>query len=320
MKFQTLNKVSIFEPGRLANLYSDLKSGANVKSVSRLSLDDLAKVPEIYGSLEPNNLDIPALDNDAEFVTPNRNVVLGRDIKALTALIYEKPRTAYVDFGKNSHVHTSWASGAVPLALLGFKRFKGIDYNKWNELLQRTTSSGLEYDKAGRVKGWKIKDNEDIRIYWKLDMLLGKTLSSTLYDPSIDTIKFTDSIGLLQVSTIQGRGWTPTPTTIRFLREAGFGNHRGNFATAWGTARISIDTVPEGVDTTIVSLWNACDTPMRLLLSQRWAWYGQHRCSDMICDVQNWDNQPKNIDKPSTLLEGQIAKREVDGVGGLFGL
>lgn len=319
MKFQSLAKKSIFEPGRLTTLYTDLMSGADTKTVNRLSLDDLAKVPEIYASLDPNSLDITELENDGEYLTPNKNVILGKDIKALTMLIYDKPRTAYVDYGSKSQVHNSNASGAVPLALLGFKRFKNINYDKWRTLLKQHTTSTVSFDKSGRVAAWCPSNDEDLKVYWKIDMLLGKTLSSTYYDASTDTIKWNQKLGLLQVSTLKGKGWMPKPITTRFLREAGMGNHRGNFATAWGTARISIDRVPEGVDKDVVSLWNACDTPMRLLLAQRWAWYGQHRCSDMICSFADWDAQPENIDKMSNLLKGELPK-QVSGLSGRFGL
>ena len=317
MKFQQLLTKNIFEPERLYTLYADLKSGADVKSVSRLSLDDLAKVPEIYGALDPNDLDIPSLDNEAEFITTNKKVILGKDIKALTAMIYEKPRTAYVDFGRSSQVHNTLASGATPLALLGFKRFRGIDYDRWKTTVFNKTNSKIAA--KGRKLEWRVGNDDDIRFFWKLDMLLGKTLASTYYDNTTDTINWNQKFGLLQVSTLEGRGWMPDATTIRYLREAGMGNHRGNFATAWGTARISEDRIPDKVDKDIIRLWNASDTPVRLLLSQRWAWYGQHRCSDMISDILDWDRQPENVDKMSTSFKGEVPKQNVD-IGGLFGL
>ena len=307
MKFQTLTK----------NLYIDLKSGADVKSVNRLSVDDLARVPEIYGSLEPNKLDIPSIESDAEYVTPNKNVILGKDIKALTAMIYEKPRTAYVDFGKTSQVHNSIASGATPLALLGFKRFRGVDYGKWKKaVLDKTT---CRITMQGRKLEWTVNNDEDLKIYWKLDMLLGKTLASTYYDSSTDTINWNQKMGLMQVSTLWGKGWIPDATTVRYLRDSGMGNHRGNFATAWGTARISEDRIPDKVDKDIIRLWNICDNPVRLMLSQRWCWYGMHRCTDMITNIIDWDKQTENVDKLSTSFKGELPKEQKD-IGGLFGL
>lgn len=309
---------SIFASERLYKLYTDLKSGADVKSVQRLSIDDLAKVPEIYGALDPNGLDIPSLDNEQEFTTANKNVILGKDIKALTAMIYEKPRTAYVDFGRKSQVHEALASGATPLALLGFKRFRGIDYDKWRRVLLRDTTSRVTY--TGRKLDWAVTNDEDIVKFWKLDMLLGKTLASTYYDPSTDSINWNQKFGLMQASTLEGRGWMPDAITVRFLREAGIGNHRGNFATAWGTARISEDRIPDKVDKDIIRLWNASDNPVRLLISQRWVWFGQHRCSDNICSILNWDEMPENIDKVSTGFKGNEPKEQEKDIRGLFGL
>ena len=42
---------------------------------------------------------------------------------------------------------------------------------------------------------------------------------------------------------------------------------------------------------------------MRMLLSQRWIWYGNHRNSDMICDAVNWDELPPNIDSASQVFK-----------------
>ena len=43
---------------------------------------------------------------------------------------------------------------------------------------------------------------------------------------------------------------------------------------------------------------------MRLMLSQRWAWYGRHRNENMIMDFTDWSYMPKNVDDMSIAFEG----------------
>ena len=69
-------------------------------------------------------------------------------------------------------------------------------------------------------------------------------------------------------------------------------NHDGHWSTAYGTAGLKTNDE-------VSILWDEISTPMRLMLAQRWIWYGKHRNTDMICDFQDWDSMPKSLDMGS---------------------
>ncbi len=309
MKFQSLN-TSIFERDRLFNLLQEIREGKPAKNCNRLTPDQLLQIPSIYATLDPKD-NIPDIADDAEIKTVNDKIIYGKDLKAITMLMYTKPRTAYCDFKQEKQMR-SLASGAVPIGLLGFKRFRNIPYDRWRQAI----NIPYTYDKG------KIElniDDETFRKIFKVDLLLGKTYASTYYDEIDDTVKLNldNKWGLILLSAFLGDEWKPTAEDIRYFRD-NMGNYRGSFATTYGAARIETgsDMSP------IVRLYNKCDTAMRLLLAQRWAWYGMHRNSDMICDFQNWDKIPKNIDNMAGSMMGLKASPPTSGnLGkGVFGV
>lgn len=316
MKFQTLGVThNIFEPGRLKSLYEDLNSGASTKDVKQLSVDQLAQIPSIYAKLE-TDVDITKLENDKVYKTGNDKDILGSDIKAITMLMYTKARSAYCNFKPGNQVHTPSVNGAVPLGLLGFKRFRGIPYDKWRMAILHHVE--CDYDVENRKFKFKFS-KEALEKIFKLDLLLGKTLASTYYDASDDTIKLNEekNWGLVLLSALDTVMWTPKAQEIHLFRTVGMGNFSGNFATTYGTA--GIKNAPKE-RSHITFMYNKCDTPMRLLIAQRWAFYGMHRGSDMICDFQDWDNLPKSIDDTSVAFKGIEPQQQQQGLAGRFGL
>ena len=310
-QFQSLTHTDVFAKDRLYNLLQDVREGKSVKNINRLTPDQLMQIPSIYASLEPS-INIPDIDDNDQFTTGNNKVIYGKDLKAITMLMYWKPRTAYCDFGKEKQMRSA-ASGAVPLGLLGYKRFRNIPYDKW----RRNISVDYVYDISSGSIELQI-DDETLRKIFKIDLLLGKTYASTYYDETEDTVKINkdNKWGLALLSAFTGEQWKPTPEDIRYFRD-NMGNYRGSFATTYGAARIE-----DGRDMPpIVRLYNKCDTPMRLLMAQRWAWYGMHRNSDMICDFQNWDNMPQNLDNMSAGFVGMKPVANATNSGkGVFGV
>jgi len=302
----------IFKPGGLVSLAEEIYSGKDRKAYKGLTLDEFAKTPTLYSTFNPRELSILDLEDETVYKTTNGKEVLGADIKAFTMLMYDKPRTAYLEFGRVKQVHETMYSGAVPYPLLGFKRFHNIEYDKWRKMFD----SGAYLDKSMNM----VEEDGALEKAFKIDILLGNTFSSTQYDASTDQIVWKDSPGLLLLSTLRGVGYRPNPETLQYLRIKGMGNHRGSFASSYGTARVDISK-DEKIDNDIINMYNKAGTPMRLLMSQRWAWYGNHRCDDMIMDFQDWGHKPKKYDTVENAFTGlKPMKGTTGGIGAHFGI
>jgi len=305
----------IFTPGKLSELAEEVFSGKAAKDIKRLTPDEFAKVPAIYSSFNPREISVLELEDDKEYTTTNKQNVLGRDIKAITMLMYDKPRTAYINFGSVKQVHQSIYSGAVPTVLLGYKRFWNIEYDQW-----RAKYEGHAYIDPSNYT--VVEKEGDLELAFKIDVLLGNSLASTRYDASTDTIVWNDKgYGLLLLSTIRGKGYRPNIETLDYLRTKGMGNYPGTYATSYGSARIEPISY-ENIDNDILIMHNKASKPMRLLMSQRWAWYGNHRCSDMICDFQDWAYVPKSRDTLSMSFTGLKTKdaKPLAGIAAHFGI
>lgn len=307
MKFQTIRTEDVFAPGRLFGLLEEIREGKPANSCKRLTVDELATIPSIYATL-PTDVYIPEIPDEEKIKTGNDKVILGKDLKAITMLMYLKPRSAYCNFGKEKQMRST-ASGAIPLGLLGFKRYKDIPYEKWRLATSHyVTSKIVKSDDKENL----LVNIVEIEKIFKIDLLLGKTLASTYYDEVDETIKLNEekNWGLILASAFQDINIDPA--TLRYLREKGMGNYRGHFASVYGTSSVPVDKA--GINKRAILLYNKCSTPMRLLLAQRWAWYGMHRSSDAINDFQDWDNMPKNLDNMSAGFVG-IAPLAAEGGG-----
>lgn len=284
-KFSSKNYVDFFTPGRLTELADTIYSGKARKEYTGLSVDDLVKLPTLYGTLDPRGSPILELDDNEEFVTSNKKVVLGSDIKSITWLMYDKPRSAYVDYGGVKQVHSSIHSGAVPIPLLGYKRFRKLKYNAWRDRI----------DYIELTDDFTIhSEDEGLERTFRLDLLLGHTFASTKYNAATDSIEWNDKLGLIPLSTLIGKGYKLAPEVVQYFRK-NIGKYKTHFAVTYGAASID-KTVDGSIDDDLIKMHNACSTPMKLMLSQRWCWYGNHRNDDMICDFQNWDNIPLSVD------------------------
>lgn len=296
MKFNTnsIKTRNIFEPGFLTQLTDDVISGKPSAEIRKLTTDEMQRLPEIYAPLnyKPDMLKELSvndfIDGNSVYKTPNGKDITGEDIKAITMLMYLKPRTAYWKPDK-PQIYDSSCCGAVPLPMLGFKRFRNINY-----------------------EDWFIAD-QDISVVFNLDLLLGATLSSTKYDDSAGEVCWNKSLGLYRLSDNRGGGTRPNANDVKRFRTKGMGNHAGSYASVYGTSQ-----VPEEGANLSDKLYNRCTTPMRLMLAQRWAWYGKHRNSDMICDFEDWDNIPKDIETVFDKLEPQVGIP--DGLKRAFGI
>lgn len=316
MKFETFKRTpDIFKPGTLTSLAEEIYSGKPAKDISRLTPDQFAQLPSIYGTLDPVGLDITQLEDKKVYKTSLGKEILGADIKAITMLMYDKPRTAYIEFGREKQVHNTALSGAVPIPMLGFKRFRNIEYDRWRSAFDGEITFDPE------TLEMKPKDDDSIRKAFKIDMLLGKTLASTFYDREANTIKWKGPLGLLALSALQADIWKLDVRTVKYFREYGMGNHKGNFATAWGTARLPDKLLDPKVEKRHIAMWNKAENPMRLMLAQRWAWYGNHRNTDMICSYRDWDIQPVAVDGTATAFIGlKPQDSATGGIGGMFGI
>jgi len=316
MKFQTFNTDDVFKPGRLYSLLEQILEGLPAKECKRLTPDELARIPSAYATFEPTTY-IPEIEDDTIIKTANGKEITGKDLKAITMLMYLKPRSAYCNFAREKQM-TSAVAGSIPLPLLGFKRFRNIPYDTWRK-------KALEHIISGSKEGIpyiKVKSTQEL---FKIDLLLGKTLSSTYYDSTEDTVKLDldKNWGLITLSSFMGDKYRPKAPDVRLFREKGLGNYRGHFASIYGSASIGTNKLPGTINKEAVEIYNRCNTPMRLMLAQRWAWYGMHRSSDAICDFQDWDNIPKNLDNMAGGFTG-LAPSDAGGVNsggmGVFGL
>jgi len=304
-----------FEPGKLTTLAEEVLSGKARKEYTGLSLDELARVPTIYGTLDPRECHVLDLEDEKIYKTSNGNELLGADIKSLTMLMYAKPRSAYVEFARVKQCHQTMYSGAVPLPLLGFKRFRDLNYNLWRGMFEHYASIDPKtFQLVERRKNALEKA-------FRIDALLGNTLASTKYNSATDQIEWdTKGFGLLLLSSLIGKGWRPNAETLNYLRVKGMGNYKGSFATTYGSARVDNST-DDNIDSDIIKMYNAATTPLRLLITQRWAWYGNHRCDDMICDLQDWDIMPQKHDTITNAFIGlKPQKGTTTGIGAKFGI
>ena len=308
-------KIDIFKPLFLTELYNNVISGKPTKEIRRLTTDEMHKIPEIYAQVPytPDDLHegqsiLDVIESEKEYTTGNGKTILGDDIKAITTLMYLSPRTAYWKPDR-PQVHDTSASGAVPLPMLGFKRWKGIDYQEWNYF--STVGGGSEplaegvYNQEDEMPYFEINTSmyepgDVVEHAFCVDLLLGKTLASTYYDVATDEVSFNKLWGLFILSAFNTKDYRPGFHDIQTFRNYGKGKHPGSYATAYGTAKVPDEHFNEYP--TIMHLYNQCNTPMRLMLAQRWAWYGKHRNDDMICDFQNWNNMPKSVDHISQSL------------------
>ena len=299
MRFQTIGHrtTDIFKPGTLFNLLDEIREGTPAKECKQLTPDELATIPAIYATLDPLQ-DITAIPDEEEITTGNDKVIMGKDLKAITMLMYLKPRTAYCKFGKEVQ-YRSAVSGAVPLPMLGFKRYRKIPYEYWHDQIKEELSSVVKGE--NKLDIYHVFKPDALEKIFKIDLLLGKTLASTYYDPVDDTIKLNEmkDWGLVLLSAFRDETFRPQVPDVRYFRVAGMGNYSGNMATRYGAAAISSGRIPAGVNERAIALHNKASTPMKLLLAQRWAWYGMHRSSDAINDYRDWDNMPKNLDNMS---------------------
>lgn len=297
----------IFKPGSLTALTEEILNGAERKSYTGLTLDELAQVPSLYGAFNPREVNVLELEDEKVYKTPNGKEVFGSDIKSLTELMYRKPRTTYVEFGRVKQIHESMHSGAVPLPMLGFKRHFNIPYSKW-----MGTIEDFELDK----KTFEIKAKAGgLERAFKLDLMLGQTFASTIFNQVTGDIEWNDKdYGLVILSTLRGKGYYPSAIEMEYLRTAGMGNYKGSYASQYGTASI---TIKKPYDSDIIKMYNKASTPMRLLMAQRWCWYGNHRMSDMIMDLQDWDRIPPKHDTVANVFVGlkPSGDRSVFGIG-----
>ena len=311
------NKRDILTPGELTKLTDDVLSGLPTSKIKRLTTDEMHRIPEIYAGIDysPDNLMegtiLDYLEDDKVYKTHNKKEVLGSDIKSITLLMYLRPRTAYWKPDK-PQIHDTSVCGAVPLPLLGFKRYRGIPYYAWQrELCAEGFQPIVYFDDNDHPSSFILDKGRDIDwteaecpIY-AVDMLLGKTLASTTYNEKTDSIDYT-KLGLVMLSFFDDEAFRPDYNDVHHFRAHNMGNFTGSFASAYGTAKVPEDWDEEEFDPHIVRyiMHNECTTPMRLMLSQRWAWYGLHRNTDMICDFLDWDNIPKSVDNMSVAMEG----------------
>jgi hypothetical protein len=302
---------SMFTPGNLTFLAEEILSGKPVKDISRLTTNEMAQIPSLYSSFNPREQSILDLEDSKIYKTKNDDEVFGKDIKAITMLMYDKPRTAYWKPDKPQIYDTS-VCGGVPLPMLGFKRFWNIKYDSWREYFEKAAYLNSEDE-------FNLVDSEGaIESAFKIDILLGKTFASTTYNAGTDEIEWNDKgYGLLLLSTAVGKGFRPNAEQLSYLRTKNMGNYKGTFANVYGTARVDNH---RDIDKDIVLLHNKASQAMRLLMTQRWAWYSNHRNTDMICDFQDWNFIPKAHDTIDNVFTGLKPKSDTvnSGLGSHF--
>lgn len=327
MKFQQLGvRNSKFKPGGFTTLMQEVNSGKSVKDINRMTPNELARVPQIYGILDPAMYIPEDVEDDKIYKLKNGDEVLGSDIKAITMLLYTKARSAYTDFKGTNQIKERDVNGAVPLGLLGHKRANNISYSRWQKSIQPYLRVVKEERGSTIVYHVEPTKDESLEKVFKVDLLLGKTLASTEVDNDTGEIRWKKDLksnyGLIVLSTFHQAAWRPNRKEVEFFREYGWGNYKGNIFTSFGTSRITKTTEDvENVDKDKVWLYNNCDTALRLMLAQRWAWFDKHRTEDMITDFQNWDNLLKAVDAPSNAFQGLKPKNDDTSSNlGVFGL
>ena len=286
----------LFTANHLNTLAQRLFAGEKLTAKEKLSESQLAQVVGMYARFDPE-FDIRDVEDDKLYSTHDGKDFLGSDLKAITALMYSKPRTAYLD-NKRPFIHDSSLSGAVPLPMLAFKRHRGISYNAF-----RMSEDDFYYgeDTINTLQC------ENVEKLWKLDQLLGNSLASTSIVDGVVTVNKLWGLGML-CAFVEDMFPEWNYKVIRICRDLGFGTkRRGSFASAFGASAIHFGDIKEELtaqEVYFIHLYNNCNAAVRHLLTQRWAWYGLHRNSDMICDPRDWTNLPISVDKTSNVFIG----------------
>lgn len=264
--------MNIYKQGFLNDFASNIFAGEKVK---KLNDQQFAQVISMYGMLDIN-FNIREIENNNEYISSNNNVFYGKDLKAITALMYDKPRSAYWSSAK-AHIYDSSLSSAVPIPMLAMKRFRNVAYSHY--MLKTVDLSNL----------------------WQLDQMLGRALASTSIVEG--RVVLNKLMGLGALCNVKIVGWTSK--VIRYLREEGFNSRKGHYASTFNAGVVSEDNEDlSEEEISFVALYNSCNAAIRHMLTQRWVWYGNHRNSDMICDPRDWDNVPTSVDTTSNVFIG----------------
>ena len=295
IQFNTHQIVSdnLLSGGYLFSLAERLFAGEKLSAKEKLSESQLHQVVNMYSKLSPD-FDIREIENDKTYQTHDGKDFLGKDLKAITALMYSKPRSAYLN-NKRPFIYDTSLCAGVPLPMLAFKRHRNLCFNGF-----RMSPKDFNVHEGGIIECLEVEK------MWKLDQLLGHSLASTSLENGSVHINETYGLGMLcGLQSEDIKGWTYKP--VRILRELGFGKRRGNFASTFGASSVPLNTIEEELtkdEKAFVLLYNHSNAAVKHLLTQRWAWYGNHRNDDMICDPRNWDNTPLSVDKDSNSFIG----------------
>lgn len=286
----------IFTPGKLTALMNEIESGTDRKEYKGLTVDEFSKVPSLYSSFDPREISVLDLEKDKIYITKDKKEIFGADIKAITLLMYNRPRSAYIDFGRVKQCYESIYSGAVPYPLLGFKRFFGINYDSF-----RLKFSGVEITDEYHILG-------GLEEAFRLDLLLGNTFASTYYNVEEDQIEWKNDFGLLLLGLLN---YNMSAEEEVYLRVKSMGNYRGSPSTSYGSVKVKYC---EELNSGLVDVYNIASKPMRLMMLQRWVWYGNHRCSDMICSATDWNAMPPKSDNITNVFTGLKPKGGLKGI------
>jgi len=256
-----------------------LNTGEILTTKQKLTTDELMKIPDMYASIKPIT-PLFKMDKSKLLTTPNKKQILTGDLQALTGIIYKYRRTSYWKSTGPAYRDTM-GSGAVPLALMGWRNAHGTSYNYLYEVLKL------------------VRPDHCL----ELDKYLGYDFSSTEIIDGQPVWR--DTLGLIRCRQ-EAEKLEPTLNDIKRLRDEG-SHSNVNPLAGWGTKKI------DNPDNAYIDLYNASNQFIRHMLGQRWLWYGKHRSADMICDYKDWDNIPKDVDATSTAFGG-IPPRGVNGI------
>ena len=275
----TVYNRDLFKPGELTKWVSELLCEVNT---FKLTTSEYSRLPSLF-NFDPKETHVLSLDDDQVILSAENKEILGSDLKSLVMLMYLKPRSFYLKNDK-PYVHESFFSGGVPIPLLGFKRHQGISYDAW-----RTSCKCNAYiNEEGELVAWE----DDVEKCFKLDVYLGRLLAST--EVKDDVVDWKGGYGLFLMSTsklIMDAGLVKS-----FRDSTSPGAYRASKITG---KKMLKEEAPEHL-----ALYNSLSKDMRLMFIQHWIWYGKHRCSDMIMDHTNWDNEPRSFDGVDNLFKG----------------
>jgi hypothetical protein len=290
IKFTPHKTSDLLAPGFLNTLAQRLFAGEKLTAKEKLSESQLAQVVGMYARFDPD-FDIREVEADKLYQTHDGKDFLGSDLKAITALMYSKPRSAYLT-NKRPFIHDSSLSSGVPIPMLAFKRHRDLSYNSF-----RMSPEDFYVEENC------ILECLNVEKLWKLDQLLGNSLASTSIVDGVVSVNEYWGLGMLCALD-----WEWTYKTMRICRDLGFGTKRkGSFASTFGASAISFSDINEELsdeDMFFINIYNNSNGAVRHLLTQRWVWYGMHRNDDMICDPRDWDSMPTSVDKTSNAFTG----------------